>query len=189
MGKDEKYAIYVYFDVAGMEPRPAPLRWLRPAAGYLYAYLPESDGLAERAIELLTESAAGYIDEALASAFNDAVLSGYYSDFVDKEGWLQQLKPQAKAGIGKSTATEIDLPDMGGAIASSTGVLVSTTDLGEMIGIRKTQDPTIRAIAAAGFDEEPVRWHALCFKARMENVTPDLQDELADVVARALAGI
>lgn len=188
MGKDEKYAIYVYYDVAWTKTKPAPLLWNVPAAGYLRAHLSGSDGLAERAVELLTQSAVGYLDDVVAAALDDAMPYGSLFDFIDKKSWLLQLKRQVKAELGKSMAIEIDLPDMGGAIASRTGVLVSSADLGEMIGIKNINDPVVAALTAKVL-KEPIRWHALCFKARMPDAEPDLQEELTDVVARALIGV
>ena len=185
MGKDERYAIYVYYGVAGAKIKPAPLRWYDPAAGYLRAYLSGSDSLAERAIVLLTQSAAGYLDDVVTAY--DTLLYGELFDFINKDAWFLQLKQQVKAGLGKSTAIEADLPDMGGAIASRTGVLVSSADLGEMIGIKNIQHPVVATLAAKVF-KEPIRWHALCFKARMPVVEPDLQEVLTGIVARVLAG-
>ena len=188
MDNDERYAIYVYYDIAGAKPKPTPVLWYDPAAGYLRAYLSNSDGLAERAIDLMAQSAVGYLDDVVTAALDDAMPDGSFFDFIDKKSWLAQLKQQAKAGFDKSTAVEIDLPDIWGAIASRTGILVSSADLGEMIGIRNIQDPAVSAIASMGL-EKPIRWHALCFKARMKKAEPYLQEELTDVVARALIGI
>lgn len=189
MGKDERYAIYVYYDVAGAKLKPTPLLWYDRAAGYLRAYRDGSDGLAEYAMNLMAQSAVGYIDDVMSAALDDAMPYGSFFDFVDKKSWLAQLKQQVKAGInGKSTAIEIDLPDVRGAIVSKTGILVSSADLGEMIGIRNTNDPAVGAIASAGLNGS-IRWHALCFKARMPDAEPNLQEELTDVVAMALAGI
>ena len=188
MDKDEKYAIYVYYDIAGKKLEPAPLSWHELAAGYLRAYLPGPNGLAESAIDLVAQSAKEYIGAVTARAFNATMPGGNFFDLVDAKSWLELLGRPAKAGLGKSTATEIYLPDMGGAIASITGVLVSSADLGEMIESKNIHDPTVSAIAATVL-KESIRWHALCFKARMKNVTSDLQEELTDVVARALTVI
>ena len=189
MGKDERYAIYVYYGVAGEKLKPAPLLWHDPAAGYLRAYRSNSNDLAERAMDLMAQSAVGYLDDVVTAALDAAMPYGSFFDFVDEKSWLAQLKQQVKAGVsGKSIAVEIVLPDMGGAVASRTGILVSSADLGEMIGIRNIQNPAARAIAAAGL-ERPTRWHALCFKAFMPDAEPDLQERLTDVVAGALAGV
>ena len=187
MGKDERYAIYIYYDSTEMKMKPAPVLWYDRSAGYLRAYRSEADGLAEYAMNLMAQSAVGYIDDVVSA--HDALLYGELFDFIDKKSWLAHLKQQAKTEISsKSTAIEIDLPDMGGTVVSRTGVLVSSIDLMEMLGIRNIQHPVIAALAAKVLNE-PIRWHALCFKARMKNAEPYLQEELTDVVAMALAGI
>lgn len=188
MSKDERYAIYVYYDVAGTKPKPTPLLWYDRAAGYLRAYRSDSNDLAERAMDLMAQSAVGYLDDVVTAALDAAMPYGSFFDFVDEKSWLAQLKQQVKAGLGKSTAIEVDLPDMGGAIASRTGVLSSSPDIGEMIGIKNIQHPVIATLAAQVF-KEPIRWHALCFKAFMPDAEPDLQERLTDVVAGALAGV
>ena len=189
MGKDEKYAIYIYYsDIAGEKVKLAPLRWHDPAVGYLRMYLSGTNGLAERVIDLLTQSVAGYLDDVVAAALDDAMPYGSLFNFIDKDTWLLQLEQQAKSELAKSMAIEIDLPDMGGAIASRTGVLTSSADLNEMLGIKNINGPAVAALTAKALKEQ-IRWHALCFKARMPDAEPDLQEELTDVVARALAGI